>query len=196
MVKLRSMVVNADKSGVHLTSNRDSRLTPVGSFIREFKLDELPQLWNVLIGDMSFVGPRPNLEKTTDLYTNVEEKLLTVIPGITDFSSIVFFDEGEILSDSADPVLKHNQLVRPWKSRLGLFYIEHQTFILDIKLILITIMAIFSQQAALKRVHGILEKLGADEQLLNVVLRKNPLSPYPPPGTDRVVESCKPVIKP
>ena len=100
MVKLRSMVINADASGVNSTSNTDTRITAVGRFIRKFKLDELMQLWNVLIGDMSLVGPRPNVRSETDMYTPVERKLLTVRPGITDLASIVFSDEGEILSRS------------------------------------------------------------------------------------------------
>ena len=97
MVKLRSMRIGADKSGVDSTSAGDSRITPVGHFIRRYKLDELTQLWNVLIGDMSLVGPRPNVERETRLYTDLEQRLLTVKPGITDYASIVFADEGEIL---------------------------------------------------------------------------------------------------
>ena len=90
MVKLRSMVINADKSGVDSTSGNDSRITSVGHFIRRYKLDELTELWNVLLGDMSLVGPRPNVQRETNLYSEVEKELLSVRPGITDFSSIVF----------------------------------------------------------------------------------------------------------
>ena len=85
MVKLRSMIVNADKSGVDSTGNNDNRITAVGRFIRKCKLDEISQLWNVLLGDMSLVGPRPNVKRETDLYSSEEKKLLTVKPGITDF---------------------------------------------------------------------------------------------------------------
>ena len=128
MVKLRSMVVNADKSGVDSTSGNDMRITPIGHKIRRYKLDELVQLWNVLIGDMSLVGPRPNVKNETDLYTIVERDLLLVRPGITDFSSIVFSDEGEILEGKDNPDLAYNQLIRPWKSRLGLVYIKNNLF--------------------------------------------------------------------
>ena len=124
MVKIRSMIINADKTGVDSTSSDDMRITSVGKVIRKLKLDELSQLWNVLIGDMSLVGPRPNVKSETDLYTKIEKNLLNVKPGITDFSSIVFSDEGDILSGSDDPDLLYNQLIRPWKSRLSLFYIE------------------------------------------------------------------------
>lgn len=103
MIKLRSMVTGADKSGVDSTSTGDSRITAVGHFIRKFKLDELTQLWNVLIGDMSLVGPRPNIEQETKMYTKVEADLLTVKPGITDFASIIFSDEGAILEKESDP---------------------------------------------------------------------------------------------
>ena len=123
IIKLRSMVSDADKSGVNSTSNDDIRITPIGQKIRRYKLDELTQLWNVLIGDMSLVGPRPQVKVDTDLYTSIERKLLSVQPGITDFSSIVFSDEGDILEGKINPDLTYNQLIRPWKSRLGLIYI-------------------------------------------------------------------------
>ena len=99
MIKLRSMIINADQTGVASTSNDDKRITKVGHLIRRFKLDELVQLFNVLRGDMSLVGPRPNVKVETDLYSPEEKRLLTVRPGITDFSSIVFSDEGVILEE-------------------------------------------------------------------------------------------------
>ena len=144
MIKIRSMVINADKSGVQSTSNDDSRITYIGKFIRKFKLDELSQLINVILGDMSFVGPRPNVIEEVNLYSLEEKKLLTVGPGITDFSSIVFSDEGSILEGADDPDLKYNQLIRPGKGYLGLFYVENSNLILDIKLIIITCIAILS----------------------------------------------------
>jgi len=97
MVKLRSMVVRADRTGVDSTAGNDPRITIVGRLIRKLKLDELSQLWNVLKGDMSLVGPRPNVPREVALYTKEEDHLLDVRPGITDISSIVFADEGEIL---------------------------------------------------------------------------------------------------
>ncbi len=187
MVKLRSMVIHADKSGVDSTSANDRRITGVGRFIRRYKLDEFSQLWNVLKGDMSLVGPRPQVQNDAALYTEVEKGLLRVKPGITDISSIVFADEGEILKDSKDPDLDYNQLIRPWKSRLGLFYIDHQSFGLDVKLILLTALAILSRERALAGIQNILTDLGADPQLKDVASRRTKLVPYPPPGATEIV---------
>jgi lipopolysaccharide/colanic/teichoic acid biosynthesis glycosyltransferase len=181
------MIVNADKSGVDSTSSNDKRITGVGKFIRKYKLDELSQLWNVLIGDMSLVGPRPNVKRETDLYTSEEKFLLKVKPGITDFSSIVFSDEGDILKDHSDPDIAYNQLIRPGKSMLGIFYIIHRNFLIDIKLIYLTIVAIISKEKALSSVVNILKKLGANNILVEIASRKNQLIPMPPPGTKNIV---------
>ena len=187
MVKLRSMVVGADKSGVDSTSNNDMRITTIGHTIRRYKLDELMQLWNVLRGDMSMVGPRPNVKLETDLYTNIEKRLLSVRPGITDFSSIVFSDEGKILEGKDDPDLSYNQLIRPWKSRLGLIYIEKQSFLLDIKLIIFTVIAIISKKRALNWVVNQLKIMNVDKNIVDVSKRESELYPYPPPGMNKVV---------
>jgi len=191
MIKIRSMVINADKSGVQSTSNDDSRITYIGKFIRKFKLDELSQLINVILGDMSFVGPRPNVIEEVNLYSLEEKKLLTVRPGITDFSSIVFSDEGSILEGADDPDLKYNQLIRPGKGYLGLFYVENSNLILDIKLIIITGIAILSKDKALKYTSGLIKKYEGDENLIKLAERKDKLVPMPPPGMDKVVVSRK-----
>lgn len=189
MVKLRSMIKNADNSGVDSTSVNDMRITPIGQFIRKYKLDELTQLWNVLIGDMSLVGPRPNVKRETDLYTNKERKLLSIKPGITDFASIVFSDEGEILSDKKDPDLAYNQLIRPGKSRLGLYYVENSTFRADITLLFLTIIAVFSRNKALILNAKYLKSVQAPADLVKIALRQDTLIPTPPPGSDRIVDS-------
>lgn len=189
MVKLRSMVINADKSGVDSTSGKDPRITPVGQFIRRWKLDELTQLWNVLKGDMSLVGPRPNVKRETDLYTGEEKRLLGVRPGITDIASIVFADEGDILKDSRDPDLDYNQLIRPWKSRLGLLYVDRASLGLDLYLIWLTVKAIFSRRAALDEVVALLNRLGAEPEVVHVAGRREPLHPHPPPGATEIVTS-------
>ena len=189
IVKLRSMVVDADKTGVDSTSGNDMRITPIGHKIRRYKLDELIQLWNVLIGDMSLVGPRPNVKTETDLYTDVEEGLLSVRPGITDFSSIVFSDEGEILEGEDNPDLAYNQLIRPWKSRLGLAYIKNQSFLLDLQLIFYTVVAIISKPKALIWVAKKLNNLDVDADTVSVSKREVNLFPFPPPGSDEIVSS-------
>jgi len=189
MLKLRSMSVNADKSGVDSTSVDDVRITPVGHKIRRYKLDEFTQLWNVLIGDMSMVGPRPNVVSDTDLYTDIEKELLTVRPGITDFSSIVFSDEGEILEGKEDPDLSYNQLIRPWKSRLGLIYIKNQSLLLDVQLILYTLVAIISKPKALNWVTKKMNNLDVDLDTVEVSKRVVDLFPFPPPGSDEIVSS-------
>ena len=186
--KLRSMIINADVTGVDSTSASDIRITSIGKLIRKFKIDELPQLWHVLMGMMSLVGPRPNVWNDVKIYTEEEKKLLSVKPGITDFSSIIFSDEGEILSKFEDPDLKYNQLIRPWKSRLGLFYIKKRSFILDTLLISITIIAIFKKKIANNCIVKILEYYNADIDLIRVCKRDKELEPHPPPGSNEIVK--------
>ena len=181
MIKLRSMKVDADKSGVASTANDDDRITPVGKIIRKFKFDELSQLINVFNGSMSLVGPRPQVSHDVGLYTRRENRLLTVSPGITDYSSIVFSDEGDILEGSVNPDKDYNSLIRPWKSRLGLIYIDCQSFFLDIKLILLTILSFLNKQSALRLIHKDLSKRKASPELLKVILRQEKLSPAQPP---------------
>jgi lipopolysaccharide/colanic/teichoic acid biosynthesis glycosyltransferase len=183
------MIVRADRSGVDSTSESDKRITWIGRIIRKYKLDEFSQLWNVLRGDMSIVGPRPNVGREVALYSEKERHLLDVRPGITDFASIVFSDEGEILEGSEDPDLKYNQVIRPWKSRLGLLYVKKRTPFLDLKIIGLTAGAILSRSLALQGVRRILKEIGADDQLLRIAQRQEPLPPYPPPGLDRIVRS-------
>ena len=134
---------------------------------------------------MSLVGPRPQVPAEVADYTDEERKLLDVKPGITDFSSIVFSDEGEILRGSIDPDVAYRQLIRPWKSRLGLFYVEHRTLFIDLRLIALTLMRIVAPGRALAGVGELLERLGASEDLVRVARRSSPLSPATVPGRER-----------
>lgn len=188
MVKLRSMVKNADSSGVASTAAGDMRITPLGKLIRKLKLDELTQLWNVLLGHMSLVGPRPQVQQDVDLYTDVERGLLRARPGITDFASIVFADEGDILAPYSDADLAYQQLIRPWKSRLGLFYIDNRSLVIDLKLIMATVINAGKRSLALSIVTGLLEHLRADADMLQVAHRNAPLEPAPPPGAVAVFQ--------
>jgi lipopolysaccharide/colanic/teichoic acid biosynthesis glycosyltransferase len=187
MVKLRSMIVGADRTGVDSTSGRDRRITPIGHVIRRFKLDEVPQLWNVLKGDMSLVGPRPQVPREAQLYTPIERRMLDVRPGVTDFASIVFGDLAEILRDVRDPDVAYHQLVRPGKSRLALFYIGHRSLWLDAQLVALTALAVVSRPLALRGVQRLLRRLGAGAELVELAGRSHPLVPSVPPGADRIV---------
>ena len=187
MVKLRSMIANADSTGVDSTGKNDDRITPIGHFIRRYKLDEITQMWNVLKGDMSLVGPRPNVKRETDLYSNEEKKLLNVKPGVTDFSSIIFSDEAEILADYKDPDLAYNQLIRPWKSRLGILYIENMSFLIDIKIIFLTAVTIIDRSRGVKSITKLLLGINCPDDLLEVCKRDKDLYPHPPPGFSEIV---------
>lgn len=188
MAKIRTMVPDADKSSVISTGASDSRITGVGRIIRSFKLDEVLQLINVLKGQMSLVGPRPNTwRRGVELYTETECRLLAIRPGITDFASIVFADEGTILEGTDDPDLTYNRLIRPWKSRLGLIYIDNRSFWLDLRLIFWTVLNVISRRAALNQVCRCLTNLGVSPALVEICRRDRELVPAPPPGSDDIV---------
>ncbi|MCL6590487.1 MAG: sugar transferase [Firmicutes bacterium] len=142
--KFRSMVVDAEKAGGSSTSDGDPRVTRVGAKIRKYKLDELPQLINVLLGDMSLVGPRPQVKWAVEQYNEAEKKLLALRPGITDWASIKFRNEGEIIAKSgiADPDEAYLKLIHPEKMRLELKYLEERSFWVDLKIIFQTISSI------------------------------------------------------
>ena len=191
LYKLRSMVANADVSKVDTTTNNDLRITKIGKKIRNFKIDELPQFVNVVFGQMSLVGPRPNIDREVSLYSEEEKRMLNVRPGITDISSIVFSDLGVLLSEAEDPNLAYNQLVRPWKSRLALFYIDNRNLIMDIQILWLTLMTIVKPEYARKKIIALLEKYGASLALIKIVRRDEKLVPTPPPGLDKIVSSRK-----
>lgn len=139
LYKFRSMRVGADKKGLLTIGGKDSRVTKAGFFIRKYKLDELPQLLNVLKGDMSFVGPRPEVRKYVDMYTERQLKVLDVRPGITDLASIKYRNENDLLATADNPEQYYIDVVMQDKLALNLQYIETRTFLGDIKLIFRTI---------------------------------------------------------
>jgi lipopolysaccharide/colanic/teichoic acid biosynthesis glycosyltransferase len=189
MFKIRSMIVNADASKVDSTSANDTRITKVGSWIRKFKIDELTQLVNVILGDMSLVGPRPNVERECKLYTDEELGLLEICPGITDISSIVFSDEGAILSQYDDPDLAYNQFIRPGKSRLGLLYVKKRSFWLDLRILVITATSILSRKKALSLISKLVASITDDVSLVLLSSRESELVATPPPGARTIVKS-------
>ena len=146
MFKLRTMVVNADKVGGPSAADGDPRITQVGSWLRRHKLDELPQFINVLIGDMSFVGPRPEVPFYTDMYSDGEKAILSVRPGITDFATLWNSNEGEVLAQSADPERTYREEIRPTKIRLQLEYVKRQSFWTDMLIIGQTVAAVATQR--------------------------------------------------
>ena len=174
MIKIRSMVVNADKKGAETIGLYDKRITKVGKKIRRYKIDELSQLLNVFFGDMSLVGPRPNTPKEVEKYNQQEQSLLKVKPGITDFSSIVFSNEAELVGDYGNPDYAYNTLIRPLKSRLGLIYIENQSIRLDFKLLVFTLAALINRKLGLELVKATLAKLGCINEVkaVNSLIKK------------------------
>jgi lipopolysaccharide/colanic/teichoic acid biosynthesis glycosyltransferase len=143
MYKFRSMVLNADRIGGSSTPDDDPRITPVGRMLRRYKLDELPQLINVLKGEMSIVGPRPQVQWAVDLYTPEQRAVLSVPPGITDYASVRFPNEGEILKGSTDPDRDYMEKIHPEKMRLSLEYVRNRSLLTDLRVIAQTAVAIF-----------------------------------------------------
>lgn len=139
--KFRSMRVNSDSQGLLTIGGRDGRITKAGVFIRKYKLDELPQLFNVLRGDMSFVGPRPEVRKYVELYTEEQKKVLTVRPGITSLSSIKYRNENEILSRNDNPEQYYIDVIMQDKLAIELDYLEQRSLLTDIKVIFQTIFS-------------------------------------------------------
>jgi len=142
LVKFRSMRIGSDKQGLITVGGRDPRITCIGYFIRKYKLDEFPQLWNVLIGDMSLVGPRPEVRKYVDLYTSEQRKVLTVRPGITDYASIEYVDENTILGSSSDPDKTYIELIVPEKIKYNMKYIQNHSLKEYFKIIFFTLWKI------------------------------------------------------
>jgi len=140
MLKFRTMIINADKIGGPSTSEKDSRITSIGHFIRKYKIDELPQLINVLKGEMSIVGPRPEIKSEVDTYGPEWDVIFTVKPGITDYSSIEFRNEGEIITRSGikDAHEAYRKLIQPRKLELQKKYALNNNLLIDLKLILLT----------------------------------------------------------
>jgi len=143
LYKFRTMHTDAEKSGLLTVGKKDPRVTKVGYYLRRFKLDELPQLINVLNGDMSIVGPRPEVRKYVDLYSEQQLNVLKVRPGITDPASILYFRENEILAQTNNPEKTYINEIMPAKLRLNLEYISKQSFISDIIIIIKTIFKVF-----------------------------------------------------
>ena len=140
--KFRSMRVGADRQGLITVGGRDPRITRIGYFIRKYKLDELPQLFNVLKGDMSLVGPRPEVRKYVDLYTDEQRRVLSVRPGITDYASIEYVDENKILGQAEDADKAYQEQIMPDKIRYNMRYIDNRSIKEYFKIIFLTFRSI------------------------------------------------------
>lgn len=145
LFKFRSMYVNAESKGQLTVGMRDPRITRTGYYLRKYKLDELPQLFNVLNGDMSLVGPRPEVRKYVNYYTAEQMRVLTVRPGVTDYASIRFFNENELLDKAENPEQYYIDHIMPEKLRLNLEYLDQKGFFKDIGLIFKTLFKIISR---------------------------------------------------
>lgn len=142
LFKFRTMGVNADKHAAITVGARDPRITRVGFYLRKYKVDEFPQLINVLNGSMSLVGPRPELKKFVDLYSDEQKTVLSVRPGITDFASIQFRNENELLEGKPDPIDFYIREIMPVKLEINLLYVRNQSLLTDIRILLKTILYI------------------------------------------------------
>lgn len=149
ILKFRTMYLNADQQGL-LTIGKDKRITFVGKFLRKYKLDELPQLLNVLFGQMSIVGPRPEVPKYVDMYDENQKKILSVKPGITDYTSLIYFEESRMLDKVNNPEKYYIEVVMPNKIELSLEYIRKKNFWFDMKIIFWTFMKIFGIKFKIK----------------------------------------------
>jgi lipopolysaccharide/colanic/teichoic acid biosynthesis glycosyltransferase len=145
LFKFRTMTVGSDKKGQITIGNKDSRITKVGSILRKYKLDEFPQLINILNGEMSIVGPRPEVRKYVELYTKEQLNVLSVKPGLTDYASLEYINESEILGNSEDPNQTYIDEIMPLKLKLNLKYISKISFITDLSLIFKTIIRILAK---------------------------------------------------
>lgn len=140
--KFRTMIVDADKKGLQITVGRDNRITRMGALLRKTKLDELAQLINVFVGEMSFVGPRPEVPKYVDMYTPYQRQVLLVRPGITDYASIAYRNENDMLEGAEDPEKMYIDVIMPDKIELNMKYLREISPLADIRLILSTIVAV------------------------------------------------------
>jgi len=152
IIKFRSMIVNADRQGPSLTTAGDRRITEIGKILRNTKLDELPQLWNVLKGDMSLVGPRPEVPSYVELYSANQRKVLSIRPGITDPASIRYRNEEAILGCQTDPEQYYREVILPDKLNLNLEYMEQLSFSRDLSVLMRTAGSVLSSSSRLTRV--------------------------------------------
>lgn len=170
--KFRSMIKDAEGKGKWNVGDNDDRITPIGHFLRNTKIDELPQLINVLIGDMSLVGPRPELQVYIDMYTEREMPILDLKPGITDWASITNFDQFEVFTKAEDSDEAYLKYIRPLKLDLQLYYREHNSFFNDIKIIFWTLYKVISRTEKIPKDIVYIISLHTNYEETNEILEK------------------------
>ena len=163
MHKFRTMDIDSDKKGQLTVGTKDPRITKVGYWLRKFKLDELPQLWNVLVGEMSLVGPRPEVRKYVDLYNEEEKKVLSVVPGITDWASIKFRNENKLIKNAANPEEFYIKNVMPAKLKMNLECVRNKGLWIDLKIILLTLFPFLGSRTSRKLASKIEQNLAASD---------------------------------
>jgi lipopolysaccharide/colanic/teichoic acid biosynthesis glycosyltransferase len=166
MFKLRTMVPDADRLGGRFAPRGDPRITAVGAYLRRWKVDEIPQFWNVLRGEMAVVGPRPDVRSGVERYSREEHRLLAVRPGITSLASLLFFDEAVLLQGMGDPAAQYMAVIRPLKSRLELLQMERCSAGANLRVASLTALRFVSKDAALAGIGSILRDSGAGQDLL------------------------------
>jgi lipopolysaccharide/colanic/teichoic acid biosynthesis glycosyltransferase len=154
ILKFRTMVADAEKLGGSCTAADDPRVTRLGKLLRGYKLDEIPQFLNVLAGEMSMVGPRPEVQKYTDMYSRDEKRILSLRPGITDWASIWNSDEGDVLKGAADPERAYEELLRPTKIRLQLRYVAENSVFIDAKILMYTLIRLCNKNWLPREIAG------------------------------------------
>lgn len=173
LFKIRTMQINADKSGTFTTIDGDNRLIPAGNLLRRLKLDELPQFFNIVMNDISLVGPRPNVLFEVARYHNWELHLLKFKPGITDLSSIIFFNLGALIPKDVDPNISYEVFIRPWKNKFAKWYCLNASFSTDVLIIFLTASAFVSKKWTIDKIIKMIELINYDEELITYLKNLN-----------------------
>ncbi len=171
LYKFRSMVDNAEQIGTSVTTDKDPRITKVGRLLRKTKLDELPQLWNVLKGDMSFVGPRPDVAEIVNKYDNKMRRILEVRPGITSYATLHLRNEEDLLSISKDPDKAYEEIFVPAKVKLALTHVERKSFLFDFSILLQTVLVLTGGKIWPIKEHSIVNEMKQDIERMNKGLK-------------------------
>lgn len=172
MYKIRTMVPNAHLLGGSSTANSDRRITPIGKFFRAYKLDEIPQLINVIKGDLSLIGVRPTTTEEYDSFTDYEKKAFFKKAGMSDLSSIFFSDEGLLLNNAKDPDALYQDVIRLEKSKLGVLYVERSSIRLNVEIIFITLVNFLNRALSLKMLLRVLQRINASPDILEFTNKK------------------------